>query len=204
MIFPDLDMVAVTTSRATYSLSEFANLVTGTVKSDTELPGKQAGVELLANKILEVSTEKPSKVGPASTLLATVSGRVYRFPPNDLGVKSLSLVLTDGRPHYDFETYSRKGSESGLRFTGPIGLDGLYQKGDLIYHGFIDHLEGSPRVNAVKGTWQGENTFLLERLDLGQGEPPERWTLMFFGEKLNVVAEFPESDRILIQGQAGG
>ena len=204
MIFPDLDMVAVTTGRGDYSFSEFASLVASTVKSDTELASNPAGAELLANRLLEVSTEKPSKVGPASKLSATISGKVYRFPPNDLGVKSLSLVLTDGQPHYDLETYASDSTESGLRFTDPIGLDGRYRKGELIYHGFSDRLEGTPRVNAIKGTWQGENTFLLERLGLGQGEPPEQWTLVFFGGKLNLLAKFPESGEIYIEGQAGG
>jgi hypothetical protein len=116
----------------------------------------------------------------------------------------LSLVLTDGRPHYDLETYASDSPESGLRFTDPIGLDGRYREGELIYHGFSGRLEGTPRVNAIKGTWQGENTFLLERLGLGQGEPPEQWTLVFFGGKLNLLAKFPESGEIYIEGQAGG
>jgi len=204
MIFPDLDMVAVTTGRDEYSFSELASLVANAVKSDTELASNPEGAQLLANKLLDVSTEKPSKVGPASKLSAAISGKVYKFPPNDLGVKSLSLVLTDGRPHYDLETYSREGTESGLRFAGPIGLDGRYRKGELSYHDFSDRLEGTPRVNAIKGTWQGENTFLLERLGLGQGEPPERWTLIFFGGKLNLVAKFPGSEEVYIEGQAGG
>jgi hypothetical protein len=169
-----------------------------------ELASNQAGAELLANKILEVSTEKSSEVGSASKLSATICGKVYNFPPNPLGVRSLSLVLTDDRSHYDFETYSRNGTESGFRFTGPIGLDGRYRKSELIYHGFSDRLEGTPHVNAVKGTWQRENTFLMERLVLELGEPPEEWTLMFSGGKLSLSAKFLEREEIFIQGQAGG
>jgi hypothetical protein len=158
----------------------------------------------MAKKILEVSTEKPSVVGPASKLSTTISGKVYQFPPNPLGVRSLSLVLTDDRSDYDFETYSRNGTESGFRFTGPIGLDGRYRKSELIYHGFSDRLEGTPRVNAVKGTWQRENTFLMERLVLGLGEPPEQWTLSFFGTRVNLLARFPEGQETFIEGEAGG
>ena len=102
------------------------------------------------------------------------------------------------------ETYSRDGTESGLRFTGPIGLDGRYRNGELIYHGFSERLEGVPRVNAVKGTWRGENTFLVERLVLGQGQPPEEWTLIFSEGKLNLSAKFGENQEISIQGQTGG
>src|SRR5260370_23545382 len=71
------------------------------------------------------------------------------------------------------------------------------------HHGFSDRLEGSPRVNVIKGTWQGENAFLIERLGLGVGEPPERWTLTFFGGKVYLQAKFPENDEIYIEGQAG-
>jgi short-subunit dehydrogenase len=41
-------------------------------------------------------------------------------------------------------------------------------------------------VKAVKGTWQDDHAFVIDRLILGQGKPAERWTLKFDGEKLNV------------------
>jgi CubicO group peptidase (beta-lactamase class C family) len=204
MVFPELDMVAVTTSRSSYSLSAFASLVTGTVKSDTALTSNPASTEVLADKLLEASTEKPSEIGPASKLSAAISGKVYEFPPNNLDVKSLSLVLTDGRTHYDLETYSRDGTRSVLRFTDPIGLDGRYRTGETSYHGFSYRLEGMPQVKATKGTWQSENTLLIKRLEVGQGEPPEEWTLRFSGGKLNLSVKFSESEEISIQGQAGG
>jgi CubicO group peptidase (beta-lactamase class C family) len=201
MIFPDLDMVAVTTSRGNFSLGEFANLVMATVRSNPKLASNRADTELLANKIVEVSTEKPGAVSPVSTLSAIISSKVYQFSPNELGIKSLSLVLTNDQPHYDVETYARDAVKSDLRVTGPIGLDGRYRTGEVTYHGFSDRLDGMPQVSAAKGTWQGENTFLVERLAVGQGEPPEKWTLMFFGEKLNVLAKLPEAGEISIQGQ---
>ena len=58
MIFPDLDVVAVTTGRKGYPSSEFADAVSGSVKSDTTIPADAAGEKLLANKILDVSTDK--------------------------------------------------------------------------------------------------------------------------------------------------
>jgi len=202
MVFPDLDIVAVTTARGNYSFSEFADLVTAAVKSDTELASNPVGARLLANKLLAVSTQKSTKVGPASSLSVAISGKVYKFPPNDLRIKSLSLFLGDAWPHYDLETYPRDTTAS-LMFTGPIGFDGQYHNGELVYHGFSDRFEGSPRVTAAKGIWQGENTLLIRRLELGQGEPAERWTLMFFGEKLTLLAQFPEAPEILIEGQTG-
>ncbi|HEX6564287.1 MAG TPA: serine hydrolase [Chthoniobacterales bacterium] len=59
MIFPDLAVVAVTTGHKGYLPSEFADAVFGSVKSDTAIPADAAGEKLLANKILDVSTEKP-------------------------------------------------------------------------------------------------------------------------------------------------
>jgi hypothetical protein len=58
MVFLDLDIVAVTTGRDKYRLSELADSISGSVKSDTSLPADAAGAKLPANKILDVSTEK--------------------------------------------------------------------------------------------------------------------------------------------------
>jgi len=76
----DLDIVAVTTGRDTFRLSEFADLVSGSVKSDEPLPADATSAKFLANKILDISTEKPTQVGPTSKMAAIISGKVYRFP----------------------------------------------------------------------------------------------------------------------------
>jgi CubicO group peptidase (beta-lactamase class C family) len=167
MVFPDLGIVAVTTGRGNYSRSELVDYIAGSVKSDTSLPADVAGALLLANKILEVSTEKPTQVGATAKLAATISGKVYRFRPNEINVKSLSLILTGPQQRYDMETYARDATKSGLRFTGAIGLEGLYRKGERIDYGFDGRIGGFPRVNAVKGTWQDDHTFVIDRLVLG-------------------------------------
>ena len=46
-----------------YSLSKFADSISRAAKSDTSLPADATGANLLANKILDVSTEKPTEVG---------------------------------------------------------------------------------------------------------------------------------------------
>jgi hypothetical protein len=114
MVFPDLDVVAVTTGRDNFSLNKFADLISRSVKSDTSLPADPASVQLLASKILDISSEKPTEVGPTSRMAATISGKVYRFPPNEASLKSLSLILTDPQPRYDIETYSHDTTKSGL------------------------------------------------------------------------------------------
>jgi hypothetical protein len=204
MVFPDLDVVVVTTGREYCPFSELADYISSSVKSDTALPADAASAKLLANKILDISTEKPTEVGPTPEMAASNSGKVYRFARNALNVKSLSLILTGPQPHYDMEAYATDTTKAGSRFTGPIGLDGLYRKGELTYHGFAERLEDVPRVNAVKGTWQDDHTFVIDRLVLGLGEPAERWTLTFDGEKLNVRVKFGERPEISIDGETGG
>jgi CubicO group peptidase (beta-lactamase class C family) len=204
MIYPDLDVVAVTTGRANYQLSKLADYISSAVKSDTALPPDAASEKLLADKILDVSTEKPTEVGATPKLAAIISGKVYRFTRNVLNVKSLSMILIGPQPHYDMEAYSKDTTKADPKFTGPLGLDGLYQKGELTHHGLADRLEGVPRVNAVKGTWQDDHTFVIDRLVLGQGEPPERWTLVFDGEKLNVRGKIGERPEISIDGETDG
>jgi CubicO group peptidase (beta-lactamase class C family) len=204
IIFPDLDVVVVTTGRAGFQLGELANYISNSVKSDTALPADTASTQLLTNKILDVLTEKPIGVAATPKTAASISGKVYRFSPNAINVKSLSLILTDPQPHYDMETYASDGTKAGSRLTGPIGQDGLYRKGELTHHGFGGRLEGVPRVNAVKGTWQDDHTFVIDRLVLGLGQAAERWTLTFDGEKLNVRAKIGEQPEISVDSEAGG
>ena len=126
-----------------------------------------------------------------------------RGTPDELPV-ALSLILADPQPHYDMEAYARNATKADPRFTGPIGVDGLYRKGELTHHGFGERLEGVPRVNAVKGTWPGDHMFVIDRLVLGLGEPAERWTLTFDGEKLNVRVKIPGRPETSIDNETGG
>ena len=160
---------------------------------------------MLAKKILDISAEKPTEVGPTSKTAAIISGKLYRFPQNEINVKSLSLILTDPQPHYDIETYTRDTTRSGPGFTGPIGLDGLYRKGELTCQGANNpFFAGPPRVrvvNAVKGTWVDDHTFVVDWRVLGlANSPEERWTLTFDGEKLNVCVKFGAGPEISIDG----
>jgi hypothetical protein len=199
MVFPELDVVAVTTGRDNYPLSKLADYISSSVKSDTALTSDGASANLLANKILDVSTEKPTGVGAIPEMAAIISGKLYRFLPNAINVKSLSLILTDPRPRYDMEIYARDATKSGLTFTGPIGLDGLYRKGEPTYLQALA-IRG---VNAVKGTWQDNRTFVIDRLILGDGQPAERWTLAFDGEKLNVRIKLGDGSEFSMDSEPG-
>jgi CubicO group peptidase (beta-lactamase class C family) len=65
MVFPDLGVVAVTTGWLGFQLGELANDISNSVKSDTAFPADPASAKLLADKIRDVSTDKPTPVGPA-------------------------------------------------------------------------------------------------------------------------------------------
>jgi hypothetical protein len=64
MVLPDLDIVMVKTGRGWCRLDKLADLVSSSVKSGTSLPADTANARLMANKILDVSTEKSAEVGP--------------------------------------------------------------------------------------------------------------------------------------------
>jgi hypothetical protein len=130
-------------------------------------------------------------------------------------MKSLSLILTDPQPHYDIETYARdttKSGKSGPRFACPIGLEGLYRKGELTYQGADNPFFGGPlgvrAVNAVKGTWVDDHTFVVDWRVLGfANSPVERWTLTFEAEKLDLRVKFGSfgvGSELSVEGEAGG
>ena len=76
------------------------------------------------------------------------------------------------------------------RFTGSIGLDGLFRKSPARYG-----------VNAVKGSWLDDHTFMVERRILGHGET-QRWTLAFDGKKVNVKFESTDGAEVELHGEA--
>jgi hypothetical protein len=95
MILPDLDVLAVTTARENHNFGEFASSIYNAVNADSSLPADATNAKLLAEAILDVSTQKPTMVAAIPNIATTISGKVYHFPPNKIGVKSLSLVVAD-------------------------------------------------------------------------------------------------------------
>jgi CubicO group peptidase (beta-lactamase class C family) len=176
MVYPALDIVAVTTARDFCPLGRLANLVIAAVKSDAAIAPDPAGANMLADAIREISAEKPTEASAPSEMASAVSGKTFNFPGNALGVKSIALRFADSEPRYDMEFYSRDPARPPFQWTGPIGLDGLYRKSDPSAVGIV----------ATKGKWLNDHTLTIERLILGDGEPARRWTLRFDGDKLNL------------------
>lgn len=190
MIFPALDMVAVTTARDFYPFGIVADMISGAVKSETALAPSPDGADQLASAVREVSTEKPSEVGVAPEIAAAISGKLYTFRGNGLGLKSLSLTLAGSEPRVDLEFYERDPRAPARKVGGPIGLDGRYQKGDMTPAG----------VSAAKGSWSDDHTFLLRRLILGAGLPAQKYTLSFDEGKLSVRGFDRNGREVLVDG----
>jgi CubicO group peptidase (beta-lactamase class C family) len=192
MVFPALDIVAVTTARNFCSLGRLADHISSAVKSDTPLPPDSAGANLLAGAIRDISTEKATEVGATSEIASSISGKTYKFPGNPLNVKSLSLTLADPRPRFELEFNNRDPTKPSLRFTGPIGLDGLYRKSEPAATGIV----------ATKGSWLNDGTFLFQRLALGAGAPVQGWTLRFDGGKINLRGNDRAGREVSVDGEA--
>jgi CubicO group peptidase (beta-lactamase class C family) len=194
MVFPELDIVAAMTARKFCPFERLANYISGAVRSETALPANPAGADLLANKIRDISTEKPTEIGVTPEIAAAVSAKTYRFPRSELTVKSLSLTLADPQPRYELELYRRDPALPPLRFSGPIGLDGLYRKGEPTVFGVV----------AAKGNWLDGHTFAIQFLMLGFGEEVQKWTLSFDREKPSLRGKDRDGHEVSIDSEPGG
>jgi hypothetical protein len=95
----------------------------------------------------------------------------------------MSLMLTDPEPRYDIEIYPIDSGRHSQRFTAPIGLDGRYKKAEPTYMPWL----GFRGVNAVKGAWLDDHTFVMNTVLLGEG-PGNICTFTFDGDKLNCAS----------------
>jgi CubicO group peptidase (beta-lactamase class C family) len=194
MVFPELDIVAVTTARDNCPHSRLADAISRAVKSGTALPPDAAGANLLADAIGNISTEKRSEVMAAPELASAISGKTYKFPANALNLKSLSLTFAEPQARCDLELYAQDPAQPPLASSGPIGLDGLYRKGEP---------SASGRV-AMKGTWLNGSTFVIERLTIGAGQEAQKWTLSFDGARLHLRGRSRDGRTVMIDGDVGG
>jgi CubicO group peptidase (beta-lactamase class C family) len=175
MVFPTRDIVAVVTARNYCPFGKIADDISGAVKSDTALPSDSVGADLLASELHSIATEKPTAVGATPDVAAAISGKTYQFPGNTLLARSLTLNLTDPQPHYELQMLVPDPANPLRKFTGPIGLDGLYRLGESTPLG----------VMAMKGTWQDSHTIAIE-LRLVGGDTDRTWLLSFDGTKASL------------------
>jgi CubicO group peptidase (beta-lactamase class C family) len=194
LVLPKLDVVAVMTGvlRDTefYSASSLIDDISRAVKSDEPLPANPVASALLANTIRQAATERPSPVGATPDLAKAVSGKVYGFADNVLHVKSFTVNFFDTDSSWEITTYTGKADRPTDRFTGLVGLDGVYRKSPPAPYG----------INAAKGRWISDRTFAMERRILGRGEI-QTWTLTFEGNKVTVNFENTDGFKAEFKGE---
>ncbi|MBN9220893.1 MAG: serine hydrolase, partial [Mesorhizobium sp.] len=199
VVFPDLDVVVVTTARKQVRYRALIDAVSGAVKSGAGLPSNPNGVAQLADAIKDAAIEKPGPVGPTPGIASTISGKTYRFDDNEFGLKSFTLDLTEPHPHFDVEFSQRYPAGSSVTFTQPIGLDGIYRKGaPKASDPSIGH------ITEARGTWLNGQTFVIDVPVVGSGEQQEV-VLSFNGKKLNLhrTVAVGEGQDISVDGEQG-
>jgi CubicO group peptidase (beta-lactamase class C family) len=194
LVLPKLDVVAVMTGILRddefYSISRLIDDITRAVRSDQPLPEDPVARTLLTDVIRQAATERPSAVGPAPELAKAVSGKVYRFADeHQLRVKSFTLNFLGPESNWVITTYTDKGED---RFTGLFGLDGVYKNSPPASYG----------INAAKGRWTNERTFVMDRRILGRSEA-QTWTLAFDGDKVTVNFENTDGFKTEFRGERG-
>lgn len=179
VVFPDLDTVVVTNARKQVRFRVLIDAVSGAVKSQSALPPNPDAGKQLADAVKDAAIEKPAAVGPASEIASAISGKTYKFPDDDVGLKSFMLDLTGPHPHFDVEISLLYPAGSSVKYSQPIGLDGFYRKGTTKLSD-----PGIGHVTEARGTWLNGQTFVIDVPVIGSGEQQEV-VLTFSGKKLN-------------------
>lgn len=194
LVLPKLDIVAVMTGVMPddefYPVRRLIDDISRSVKSDTPLPPDPVAQSVLAASISAAATEKPSPIGDTPELAKTISGKSYQIAKNVLDVKSFSLRLAGENPSWEIITNTGKPGNPTERFSGSLGLDGMFRKSPAYYG-----------IDAVKGRWINARTFEVERRVLGQSET-QRWALTFDGNKVTVYFEDTDGSKAELHGEA--
>lgn len=188
VVMPDLDIVAVATGTRHYPSARLIDGITGAVKSSQPLPENAAARTALDLAIAEAATERPSPVGPVPETAKQVSGKVYAFAPNALNLRTLALNFSDADPSFEFVSGAPSSTTSN-RNSGPLGLDGTYRIGGRARFG----------VNAAKGSWQDEKTFVFDLQTLGNDDA-RQFTLTFDGPNVDLQFQNASGWKARVQG----
>jgi CubicO group peptidase (beta-lactamase class C family) len=172
VVMPKLDIVAVTTGSARfatasglptkprYSFDSLVSFLTSAVAGDEPLPANPAATAEFTQKVREATIEQPSPVGGQPAMAKTISGKTWRFPPNDMRIKSITFTLDSAEPSFEYEADGTPATPAA-RFGGPIGFDGHYRVGGRMRYG----------VAATRARWLDDGTTLvLETQTLGSDD----------------------------------
>jgi hypothetical protein len=191
-VIPALDIVAVATGTGhSATIGKEIEMIADAVKSDAPLPPDTAGQSLLASRIQEVATEKPSPVGETSKIAKTISGKIYRFSDNPLRLSALALNLDGPNPSYKYELRAGRPDAPVERFEGPIGLDGVYRAGVPTDQG----------ITVAKGAWSSDQSFVVQFEELG-GDNLRKAILSFRDNAVDLVFIPEHGPSVDLHGEA--
>jgi CubicO group peptidase (beta-lactamase class C family) len=150
-IIPSLDAIVVTTGGGfEYDLIA-PYLLAALTKGGEPLPANPAAVAQLEETVAAIV--EPAQFEPAGPLPATaraISGKVYRFDPNSIGLESMSIDFDDPTQ----AVLHVKLQEFAETRDWPTGLDGKFRV--------------SAEGRALRGHWIDNATFAYEIFDNGQ------------------------------------
>jgi CubicO group peptidase (beta-lactamase class C family) len=193
LVLPKLDIVAAMTGILRddeyYSVPRLIDDISNCVKADEPLPADPIAQALLAASISQAATEKPSSVGGTPELAKAISGKTFQLDGNALRVKTFTLNFLDPDPSWEITTDTGEPDRPTERFSGLMGLDGVFRKSAPAYYG----------INAAKGRWLNEHTFAIERRILGHSET-QLWTLAFDDKTVRVTYENTDGAKVELHG----
>lgn len=133
---------------------EVGKFLLGAVKSDQPLPENRAAVDRLEGAVKRAAlAPSPKSVQPLPPLAAKISGKIFEFDQNPLGLKEFSLSFKPGAEASVRLSFADNRFTNELVSVRSIGLDGVPRLSD---HGRFGLPVG------LKGFWKDNETFVLD------------------------------------------
>ncbi len=158
-VFPDLDMVVVTTGNGGADYAVIADLLDSYIlpaaESETPLAANPDGVALLESSVQQAAAApQPEPVPPLPEIALQASGKTYMLEANPYGLLSASLIFREGRA----DALLNLNLIDGNQVEWLIGLDNVFRISPGMY--------GLPV--AVMGGWKSDNVFVLQTDEMGK------------------------------------
>ncbi len=160
VVIPDLDLVMVTMGDLQVEMlfTGFSDYILPAVQAEAALPANPTAYALL-QEALAASLNPTPAVSPLSAITQEMAGKTYALPENALGWQSLALQFGENEATLSVVI-------GDIPFTLPIGLDGVYRiSADTLPTDRYLWWYGDD-VLLSKGTWQDDQTFVIETWDL--------------------------------------
>jgi CubicO group peptidase (beta-lactamase class C family) len=158
-VFPDLDMIVVTTGNGGSDYDVIANLLDSYIlpaaESETPLPANPDAVALLRSSVQQAAAApQPEPVPPLPEIALQASGQTYVLDDNPFGLLTASFTFREG----EADALLNLSLDNGNQVEWLIGLDNVFR--------FSPGLYGLPM--AVMGGWESDNVFVLQTDEMGK------------------------------------